>query len=437
MERQLFHYLTVLRNFLRLSPAQRLKYIVRPDRDFTRSSPLSFRRTASLILGLLRKSTAIELFDFFAHCQEKSVSKSAFSQRRRLIKVPFFQDFLELSARQFYHSFSHYHTWRGLRLFAIDGTAQALPHEEWIGDALGWHKNQFTSTPSTRLLFTFDVLNKIIFRVDFHTQNESEIITAYPNVEQLPQDAIYIYDRGFTGYGLPFLHQRHGSFYVIRLKKDTPNYTDFVQSEENERLITITLKDRSYRSLLKLGLDPIWKMNMIVRLIRVDLPDGEVEVLMTNLMHRRRFHYRRIGELYARRWGVETAIFNLKSFLQLALTSAYTQPGVEQDLWASFWFFNLNSALAFAQKTELKKQTSNRQYTYQINRNLAAGLIKRWVPSLFLDNTRKWRAKTQVLMKQIIAYPEPYRPRPSRVRTRKILRGQGRHIYQPNYRSSL
>jgi hypothetical protein len=74
---------------------------------------------------------------------------------------------------------------------------------------------------------------------------------------------------------------------------------------------------------------------------------------------------------------VETAIYVLKSFLQLALTSAYTQPGVEQDMWATFLFYNQQSAIVFDLDERLKEKTEQRQYTYQINRNVTAGLTKR------------------------------------------------------------
>ena len=438
MTRQLIHYLKALRQFTRLSAEQRRCYLYCPERDFTRRSPLSFQRMATLILGLMRKSIAIELAELFNSCQEKTVSKAAFSQRRKLIRPLFFKDFFQLSVQQFYRSFRNFKTWRGLRVFAVDSTGQRLPDEDPIGDAFGWHTNQHVTVPSVHLLFTFDVLNKIVYRIDPHDQNKAEVRVAYANVEQLPKDAIYIYDRAYASYGLAFLHRRHGSFYLIRMKsKDSPDIINLLESKDNERFITIRLRDRAYRSLRDLGLKPKWNAEITARLIRVDLPTGEVAVFMTNMMNRKRFHHRRIAQLYTKRWGVETAIFVLKSFLQFACFSAYTQPGVEQDLWSSFAFYNLNSAFEFAQQKDIQERTQHRYYSYQINRNMAAGLIKRWVPSLFLDSTRKWRAKTTVLKEQLLLHLEPYRRRPHRQRTRKLLRGQGRHIFEYNYRSTL
>ena len=109
----------------------------------------------------------------------------------------------------------------------------------------------------------------------------------------MPQRAIYLYDRGYAGYGLPFLHRRHGSDCIIRLLVDiSPEVCDFVRSGEPDRLITVELKDSAYRTLRDLEQQPIWRQPLELRLVRVELNTGEVELLLTTLMNRRR-----IGEL--------------------------------------------------------------------------------------------------------------------------------------------
>ena len=186
MSRSLSRYLKSLRKFIVLTDEQRIAYIDRPFKDFTRKSPLNFKRTVSLIVGLLRKSLAIELFDFFKANDLDVVTKSAISQRRKSIKPEFFKDFFEISGTQFYKYFRNYKKWKGFLLFAVDGTGQMLPDESWIGEHLGFHRNRYNSVPSARILFTFDILNKIIRRADFHTQKSGEIVNAYPNVVTLP-----------------------------------------------------------------------------------------------------------------------------------------------------------------------------------------------------------------------------------------------------------
>ena len=65
----------------------------------------------------------------------------------------------------------------------------------------------------------------------------------------------------------------------------------------------------------------------------------------------------------------KTGISHLKSFLQMALTSAYAQPGVEQDLWSTFWFYNVQSACLLDRELAKQARTHQRQYSYRINRN--------------------------------------------------------------------
>ncbi|MBL7791198.1 MAG: hypothetical protein JNK77_02655 [Saprospiraceae bacterium] len=45
-----------LRKFFVLDIVKRGLYLLNPERDFTRNRKLSFRRTAALVLGLLKKA---------------------------------------------------------------------------------------------------------------------------------------------------------------------------------------------------------------------------------------------------------------------------------------------------------------------------------------------------------------------------------------------
>jgi hypothetical protein len=431
-------YYIQLRLLTQLDLNARLLYLERPLSDFTRKSPLSFPRTVTLILSLLRRTLAVELFTFFTDRNQSTVTKSALCQRRQLIKPQFFKDFFNLSASAFYQCFKSHRRWRGKLIFAVDGTGQTLPPEYEIGLAFGFHRNQHDSVPSTRILCTYDLLNNIIYRIDFHTQKSGEITNAYPNVAKLPKDAIYIYDRGFQGYGLPFLHLKYGSDCIIRIQAGmTPEVKDFVQSKDNERVITVNLKGRALKAIQKLDIDVQPNAEMKLRLIRVELKTGEIEVLLTTLMDRKKYHYKRIGENYGARWGVETAFLIVKSFLQLALVSSYKPDGVRQDIWATFAFFNQQSAIIQQLASDLKRKTKDRQYSYKINRNVTAGLIKIRLSAIFLDGQHTWRAKTKVLLKECLKHIEPYRPRTSRERKKRKMFNLDRHSWEYNFRSAF
>ena len=213
---------------------------------------------------------------------------------------------------------------------------------------------------------------------------------------------------------------------------------EFVKSTDDERIITLKLGvGRAYRSLRKLGLNPVLHTEFQVRLVRVELDDGQVEVLMSSLTDRATFPQAEFKWLYGKRWGVETSIYVLKSFLQLALVSARTLPGVAQDLWASFAFYNQQSALIAACEDDVERKTGHRRHQYKINRNVTAGILKKFLYHIYLDGPARWRSRTKVLLDLLPRYTEPYRPNRNRERERKIMRGNDRHLHEKNYRKSM
>ena len=435
----IIRYFSALRRQLILDTDRRQLYLRRPLRDFTRRSPLTFARTVALVVDLARQSLAVVVGRFFDWRPEDIVTKSAFCQRRKAISPDFFRQLFTQTAALFYRCFVDHKRWKGKRLFAVDGTGLRLPNEPWIGEAFGFHLNQHDQRPSVRLLPTLDVLNNILLRVDLHNQNSAEIVQAYQNVAELPTDGVYIYDRHYASFGLAYLHHRAGSDFVIRMPLEGANMVkSFVQSGDREWFTSVELGvGRAYRKLKQLGLVPQLHATFEVRLVRVELPNGEVEVLMTSLKDAKRYAHADFKWLYGKRWGVETAIFTLKSFLQLALISAYTQPGVEQDLWASFAFYNQQSALIAACQAEVKRRTQHRQHTYRINRNVTAGLIQKFLYHIYLDGPATWRSRTRVLLRLVPRYTEPYRPNRNRKRERKIMRANDRHIHEKNYRKAI
>jgi len=138
----LIRYLNGLRKFTELNQEKRSLYLEHPDRDFTRDSPLTFARTVALITSLLRRTLAIELFECFDFSGSLPVSKSAFSQRRKLIKPEFFRDLFTLSATAFYRCFRQHRRWRGKLLFAVDGAVHPPGYSSFstflIRSSSGW-----------------------------------------------------------------------------------------------------------------------------------------------------------------------------------------------------------------------------------------------------------------------------------------------------------
>lgn len=119
----------------------------------------------------------------------------------------------------------------------------------------GWHQNQHHAVPSTRWLAFFDLLNQQLIDLHLHPRSTGESRMALPLIEQLESDMIAIYDRGFGGYALPWMHRQHGSHCIIRLIKTvSPTVVKFLRSGASERIFTSALSSRALASIRACGL---------------------------------------------------------------------------------------------------------------------------------------------------------------------------------------
>ncbi len=71
-------------------------------------------------------------------------------------------------------------------------------------------------------------------------------------------------------------------------------------------------------------------------MLKVALPNGETETLLTNL-GQKQLPIRYAARLYFKRWGIETAYDTLKSKLQMENFSGKIEVSVLQDFYATVY----------------------------------------------------------------------------------------------------
>ena len=439
MNTSLRAYLDAIRQFPKLAMQSPQQYFRRPGKDFTRTRILHLERVAWLNITLLKSTLCVELGRFFDWLKagEISPTKSALVQARQKLLPKFFKDMFLFSARLFYECFKA-KRWKGMRLWAADGTGFRLPDEEWLGEEFGWHGNQHNRVPSCRLLAYYDLLNQILTAAQFHTRYVAETVVAQRSIAEIPRDVCTVYDRGHASHTIPFLHQHYGSHCIIRMPVGFSNTAKaFVASGKKEQIITERLSYKSRIVLNSLGLPVNAQTTITYRLIRVILPTGEVEVLLTTLLDTKRFKRGYFSEIYRKRWGIETCFHVIKSFLELANFSAYTVNNCWQDIYAHFINYNIQTALFTAKEREIKKVNKRRQHDYKPNRNVAAGLLKRFLVKIMLRPAKELKHWIKDFYRQIIQTMEPIRPEKNKERRRRLMRGAERHIYEANYRRAL
>lgn len=121
-----------------------------------------------------------------------------------------------------------------------------------------------------------------------------------------------------------------------------------------------------------------------VRLVKVPLDTGEIEILATSLYDTSFYSAEDLKEAYHLRWGIETFYGHLKEELQLAQFSGTRKICIEQDFAANMFLFNLQSLIEKQCKPHVDKINQRRGHNYKVNKNVSWAWLKYRVIDLFL-----------------------------------------------------
>lgn len=357
------------------------------EQDFTRNRKQPFSATLLFMFNLLRKSLAIEIDGFVRHLNErfssgnpKHFTPSAFVQNRKKIKPKVFSHLSEIIVENFYAGNSELNLFKGFRVLAVDGSWITLPItselKKWYGVAKSPSGAEIVQARASVL---YDVLNGITLDAVLENLNTGERELALRHACQWKKNDLIIYDRGYPSYDFINEHIKLNVDCLIRVKAThCASVIDFVASSKKSIIAEIhpqknqSFKDKDYtrHSILK------------VRLLRIDLPGGEIEVLMTTLLDSQKFPAKMFKELYFLRWGVETFYDELKNKLKIEHFTGYSEVSIQQDFFCAIFISNLQSVMVNDLADELSVQNQGKKYPYKVNTNLSYGFLKNRVLEL-------------------------------------------------------
>lgn len=407
--------------------------------DFSRDRKLTFKNTVFLIFNMLRRSLSIELDEFFDTIDCCTSTKGAFSIQRGKLKPEFFEFWNHLFVNCFYH---HYQDqlirWRGFRLVAVDGSTKYLFNSTEVHNYFGTHSNQHKKVkiPMARVVKFDDVLNEITLWGDIYPICKSEQQIVNENIDQIPVDSLSLFDRGFPSYTLMYLLQNQESprHFVIRCRKNWKAGNALLSSSKQSKTIKITPDRNAIEELRKYGFIVTANTEVEIKLIKVLLKTGEIEILATNVLDES-VSIDDFKDLYAMRWKIEVSYGKLKNQLQAEIYSGHRVICIKQDFYASIFIMNLQSIIKKQCDPYVKEISTGRKYTYQINNNISWAKMKNKIVLLFLlKNPREILIELQ---KEFLKNLEPIRPNRSPPRVRKSKKLLGKYQTFINYRRAI
>ncbi len=368
-----------------------------PKGVFSRDRKLTFKNLIVIII-IFKSSIQRELDRFYKVVKSgdfniREVTKGALSQARAKLDPWAFKRLNDVACNTFYE-LAPYYVWHDFRVLAVDGTRLVLPNHPSVVAEFGQHSfGPKADSPRSLALASmlYDVLNQMTIDAEIAPYSDSERDLLLKHIEKTKAGDILLLDRGYPCIWLLFLLKARGVEFCVRMKDDWwLSVKEFVESDEKERIVTYKLPKKDRKKLE--DYPQMMDQNITCRLIKIELENGEKEILCTSLTDMKKYDYSDFEELYHYRWNEEEAYKLLKSRIELENFSGKTAIAVQQDFFAKILLMSLCAAYAHPieeRVTNEYKADNERAYDQKINRTNALSMTQDILISVMIKRQYK------------------------------------------------
>jgi len=320
----------------------------------------------------------------------KQATSGALSQARAKLNPEAFQRLNETCVDTFYKG-ADYKKWNGYRLLAVDGSVLNLPNSKDIITEFGCEDYVIQNAGKkslARCSLLYDVLNQISLDAQLSAYRTSEKKLLQDHLDKLQKGDLVLADRGYAYSSIIYWLKQRGVDFCIRFHDEKMNLVkEFKKSKQSDIEIEFKIDRKAIKST---GL-PKDTPAMKIRLIKVVLDTGEIEILGTSLMDKKKYKPEVFKDLYFLRWGVEEAYKMLKSRVGIEQFSGRTAKSIYQDFYAKVFMMTLCSALSHPIEQKVREEfsadKSGNLYSQKMNRTNAMSETSNSLIKLFFDKT--------------------------------------------------
>lgn len=351
----------------------------------------------------------------------REVTKGALSQARAKLNPWAFQRLNEVAVNSFYKEAEHFR-WHGKRLLSVDGSRLILPKHQSIIDEFGSYgfgpkADSHRSMALSSMLY--DTLNHLTIDAQIAPLQVSERDLLLEHLNKVSSEDMLLLDRGYPCFWLLFLLKAKSIDFCVRLKSDWwLEVKRFVESDEIDKEVKFTLPKKDQEKLSEYP--DLWDKALPFRLVKVELENGETEILCTSLLDTQKHDTSEFKELYHHRWSEEEAFKLLKSRVELEDFSGKTAKAVKQDFHAKILLMTLCAAFAHPIEEKVRaehKESENRKHAQKINRTNALAVFSDMAIPMFLK--RKFNESLETFDEIVYKTREIVRPDRSEPRPKK------------------
>jgi hypothetical protein len=348
--------------------------------DFTRKRCLSADILVAFLLQMAGgRSLQVGLDQFFCALSggatlTRKVTKSALSQARKKLQPSALAAIGAQWVRQWLAAVGE-HRWNGLRVVAADGTCVRVPRWRETQDAYGLGPNGDGSVVMARVVGLLAVDSSQMLHAEVGSYADGERSLLVRALGALSVGDLLVLDRGYPAWWLFALFGQRGVPFCARLDScscGSAKVRQFVRSGAAEQVIEVHLKSPDLAKLRKAAGQAQAPTVLRLRLVRVVLSTGNIEVLVTSLLDTVAYPAAEFAALYHARWRIEEAFKTLKCRLHLEGFTGELPCAIEQEIHAKILVANITAALCTQAHAQLE---AGKAEHYRVNQTVA---IKHW-----------------------------------------------------------
>jgi hypothetical protein len=269
-------------------------------------------------------------------------AKSAICQARKRIGDEPLAYLFTATADRWARRSAEQHTWRGLQVFAYDGTTVAVPDSpenraefgsQWVGSQ-GGHSGY----PAVRVVGLIVVRSHILAALRIGPYTEGEVTLARDLWRELPDHSLTIVDRGLMVASELIQLERSGKnrHWLSRLKRKDTKYRVVASVGPGDEIVELEVSREARRQYPELP--RFWRARAITY-----QREGKSTTLLTSLLDPEQFPAREIVAMYHERWENELAYDEIKTHLldREETIRSRTPVAVRQELYGIAIAYNL------------------------------------------------------------------------------------------------
>ncbi len=361
-------------------------------KDFTRKRKLPFWRVSVLILQGWTNSIQNRVNKFFKSLGslEELPTATAFCKAREKIKPKFLKAMNEETVNFFYNNYEQrglVKRWKGFLLWATDGSTINLPDTEETRKKYSVQTNQYDEEGCVQALASllYDVTNEVVVNSEMGKKQSEKSFIFDHHTHYQREDVLNIHDRGYADFSVVAAYFKDGEQFIIRcpLTHTFKAVEDFVKSNDTDKIVTLKVTDKQKKFVE----DNQLPKQVQVRLVKIELENGEIEVLMTSLLDQNIYKREDFKWIYDKRWGVETHLGRLKNRLEIEKFSSEKVSGIEQDFYGIIFLSTLESVLSKEDEKQIEEETKERDriFDYKVNKSISYSALLDYTVDLFLN----------------------------------------------------